>query len=523
MSRLPLSLSGALLLGLALARPFTVLGQEVDLTALTLRQAEALLQTKNRELQAARRAVEAAGAGTLAAGARPNPTLSLGVSSINLKEGVGSGSPSEKIVDSNVRIDQVIERGDKRELRLASARSLESASNADLSEAQRQQRLALRSAYYDLLLAQDKVDIARDTISLFEGSVRAAELRLKAGDIAAADVARLRVDALRAQNDARAAEADRRRAQLALAYMIGAESAAIGIRAVDPWPSIYGERPGGSVDELIEARPDVRAAKSRFEAAQNARELARSLRTRDVSVGASFDHYPVNPGFAQGSGAGTGNTFGVFLSVPLFIGNKYEGEIARAEVDYGAAMEGLEKVRARRAPRSHGRSPTSRPHPSACSATTNRCWSRRNAPLNRRNSPTRTARSVSWTCWMRGGRCAQSRLTPPWRGTIMPRRSPPGRPESVVWTEKPSRMATRGTMMGEGMKLLRQRVLLLAAALVAAAAVSACGDGDAKPDIARPRLENGQIVFPEGSAQVNSFATDSVKASRSEERRVGKE
>ena len=346
MSRLPLPLAGVLLLGLVLARPFAALGQSVDLAALTLKQAEELLQTKNRELQAARRAVEAAGAGTLTAGARPNPTLSFGVSTINLKEGVGSGPLSDKIVDSSVRIDQVIERGDRRELRLASARSLESASNADLSETQRQQRLALRSAYYDLLLSQDKVDIARDTISLFEGSLRAAELRLKAGDIAAADVARLRVDALRAQNDARAAEADRRRAQLALAYMIGAEGGAIGIRAVDPWPSIYAERPGGSVEELIEARPDVRAAKSRFEAVQNARELARSLRTRDVSVGASFDHYPVNPGYAQGSGAGTGNTFGVFLSVPLFVGYNYEGEIARAEVDYGAAMEALEKVRA---------------------------------------------------------------------------------------------------------------------------------------------------------------------------------
>jgi cobalt-zinc-cadmium efflux system outer membrane protein len=232
-----------MLLALALAQPLGASAQEVDLTSLTLKQAEALLQTKNRELQAARRAVEAAGAGTLAAGAHPNPTLSLGVSQINLKEGVGSGSYSDKIVDSNVRIDQVIERGDKRDLRLANARSLESASNADLSDVGRQQRLALRSAYYDLLFAQDKVDIARDTISLFEGSVRAAELRLKAGDIAQADVARLRVDALRAQNDARAAEADQRRAQLALAYMIGAEGNAIGIRAVDPWPSIYSERP----------------------------------------------------------------------------------------------------------------------------------------------------------------------------------------------------------------------------------------------------------------------------------------
>jgi cobalt-zinc-cadmium efflux system outer membrane protein len=97
---------------------------------------------------------------------------------------------------------------------------------------------------------------------------------------------------------------------------------------------------------LIEARPDVRAAKKRFEAAQAGRDLARSLRTRDVSVGASYDHYPVSPNYAQGSGAGTGNSFGVFLSVPLFVGYYYEGEIRRAEVDYSAAMEALDKVRA---------------------------------------------------------------------------------------------------------------------------------------------------------------------------------
>jgi cobalt-zinc-cadmium efflux system membrane fusion protein len=60
---------------------------------------------------------------------------------------------------------------------------------------------------------------------------------------------------------------------------------------------------------------------------------------------------------------------------------------------------------------------------------------------------------------------------------------------------------------------VQQRLALLAAVAVMAGAVSACGDGDAKPDIARPRLENGQIVFPEGSAQVSSFATEAVKAS----------
>ncbi|HZF18585.1 MAG TPA: efflux RND transporter periplasmic adaptor subunit [Burkholderiales bacterium] len=60
---------------------------------------------------------------------------------------------------------------------------------------------------------------------------------------------------------------------------------------------------------------------------------------------------------------------------------------------------------------------------------------------------------------------------------------------------------------------VQRRLALLAAITVMAAAVSACGDGDAKPDIARPRVENGQIIFPEGSTQVSSFATEAVKAS----------
>jgi len=347
MGKLPHPLAGKMLLGFVFAvQAPASLGQSDDLGALALVQAEQLLRSRNREVQAARRALEAAQANTLSAGARPNPTLSLGVAAINPSVGLGAGPLRDKILDSSIRIDQIIERGDRRELRVANARSLEAASAEDFSDTFRQQRLALRAAYYDLLLAQDKVDIARDTTSLFEGSLRAAELRLKAGDIARADVARLRVDALRAQNDARAAEADRRRAQLALAYLIGAEAKASDIRAADPWPSPAGHEAAGVADELIERRPDVRAAKNRVEAAQKARDLARGLRTRDVTVGAQFDHYPINPSYALGSGAGNGNTYGVFVSIPLFARYFYEGEIQRSEVDYNAALEALDKVRA---------------------------------------------------------------------------------------------------------------------------------------------------------------------------------
>jgi cobalt-zinc-cadmium efflux system outer membrane protein len=319
--------------------------QAPDLAHLSLREADTLLAQKNHELQAARRAVEAAEAATLTASARPNPNLSLGVGSINPQIGIGGGGLRDKIVDSSIHFDQLVERGNKRELRVSTAKKLEVASGEDLADVLRQQRLVLRGSYYDLLLAQEKVAISAGTAELYQRSLQAADLRLKAGDIATSDVARIRVDALRAQNDARAAEADRRRAQLALAYLIGAEQRADLLKATDAWPAPLAAATA-DLDELIERRPDVRAARSRIEAAGAARDLAKSLRTRDLTLGAQFDHYPVNPLYAAGSGAGTGNTWGVFVSAPLFTRYYYEGEIAQAESAYNSAADNLERTRA---------------------------------------------------------------------------------------------------------------------------------------------------------------------------------
>jgi len=320
--------------------------QPSDYGSLTIAEADRLLQSRNRELQAARRNVEAAQANTVSAGARPNPNLTLGLFSLSPQAGIGAGGLRDKTVDSSVRIDQVIERGNKRELRIAAARNLESASSEDLDDVLRQQRLALRLAYYDLLFAQDKAVILLENARSYERTLAAAELRLKAGDIAASDVARIRVDVLRAENDARAAEADRLGGQVALAYLVGAEAQAAEIRAVDAWPATAAITSDAISDGIIDRRPDVRAAKKRVDAAQGARELARSLQTRDVSVGMQYDHYPVNPSYAAGSGAGVGNSYGAFVSVPLFTRYYYEGEIRRAEVDYSAALDALEKVRA---------------------------------------------------------------------------------------------------------------------------------------------------------------------------------
>jgi outer membrane protein, heavy metal efflux system len=327
-----------LLITLLLAWGLTAQAQAPDLTHLGLAEADALLAQKNRELQAARRAVETAAAATLSAGQRPNPNLSLSTVNISPNRGVGSGTLRDKAVDSTIRLDQLIERGNKRELRVSTAKKLEAASGEDLADVLRQQRLAMRGSYYDLLLAQDRVTISADTAELFQRSLRAVDLRLKAGDIASSEVARIRVDALRAQNDARAAAADRRRAQLALAYMIGTERDAELLTATDAWPAPQATA-AADLDELIERRPDVRAARARIDAAGAARELARSLRTRDVSVGVQYEHFPDTFGNAA-------NSYGVALSIPLFVRYYYEGEIAQAESAYNSATDNLERARA---------------------------------------------------------------------------------------------------------------------------------------------------------------------------------
>ena len=62
--------------------------------------------------------------------------------------------------------------------------------------------------------------------------------------------------------------------------------------------------------------------------------LARSLQTRDVTVAAQVERYAPEPGV----------TYGFTVSFPIFARYGYEGEIARAESDYGAALEALERT-----------------------------------------------------------------------------------------------------------------------------------------------------------------------------------
>ena len=303
---------------------------------LTLPEAETRLLQSNHAVVAARRALEGATADITTAGQAPNPTLSYSATDYSPRSGIGRGSMGDKRLDQTVLIQQQFERGNRRELRRTGAEALAQAATSDYADARRQQRLALHQAWFDWLAASEKKRLLAETADLYKRGMVATDLRLRLGDVSRVEAGRLRIEALRAENEARGAIAEYDKTLAEVAFLIG-EADARQLEPAIAWPSL--QMPEAAGTELLrDERPDVRAANSRVQASEKRRELARSLTTRDITVGAQVERDPATM---------SGVTYGLTVSLPLFVRYGYEGEKARAESDYYAALEDGERIRQR--------------------------------------------------------------------------------------------------------------------------------------------------------------------------------
>jgi cobalt-zinc-cadmium efflux system outer membrane protein len=305
---------------------------ESDL-ALDVVRATTLFERNNRALSVARRAIDVAATEIRRADVAPNPVLSASIA--NSDAGRYRPRDTERIV----RVEQTFERGGKRELRIAVANAGERIARLEYADLRRTQTALMFQTYYDLLGQQGAVGIARENADGYVRLVDAAERRLRAGDIASVDVARLRVEASRASADVGAARAALARAQIALAGLLGIEPDAARLRIVDEFPSGADDRASERsqrASAAIESRADVAAARARVEFAERAQRLAASQRTRDVTVGLQTERSP-----ALG-----GNVFGVSAAIPLFINNDFSGDLARAIAERDQAGEDLLRIQA---------------------------------------------------------------------------------------------------------------------------------------------------------------------------------
>ena len=318
--------------------PLSCLVQAAEAPPLSLSAADALLLQANPTILQARAAVAGARAGIDIAGARPNPQLSLGITTSDLGAR-GNRSTSnfwKQPTDNAVGISQLVERGNKRDLRLRAAGHDLAATALDLDNTVRLARIDLANSWLDLRAAREVSRIAGENAAFARRAADAAEVRGKAGDLAGVDVARFAADAARVANDAVQAELALSQARIALAQLLGNQVVAGQLETTDDWPGEEGADAPADGGE----RPDVASARRRVDQADALRDVARAQRTRDVSIGAQYEHAPAN-----GNNTYSSNAIGLSISVPLFLGNDYRGDIAKSEADYTAAQEQFNAAR----------------------------------------------------------------------------------------------------------------------------------------------------------------------------------
>ncbi len=251
---------------------------------------------RHPEVSAAKADIDAAAGGVTAADRAPLPQISANLSSIDMQNGVGPGSwPGSKRLDKGVGIDWTWERGDKRLHRTQSAEHALEAARFDQIETLVQRRLAIARAFWDLVAAQEREILSAESLRNAEELNHLARRRLEKGDVSQQEAARVFIEAERARIDHSTVSGARELAAVALAQASGLnttrESGSLP-RAASGWPSGVSQSVPGRILDLVDERPDVRAARARVHSAQAALALARSLQVSDVTWGGGFNNYP---------------------------------------------------------------------------------------------------------------------------------------------------------------------------------------------------------------------------------------
>lgn len=296
------------------------------------------VQEASRDLLSAQRAVDAARADLRTAGITPASQLSLLSQAINTQN-LGHGSAWNRPVDTIVRLDTLMERGDKRAHRERQAQAGLLAAQSDVADVQRQQQIAAAQAYWDLKRAQVQQSSAIANAQIAQESSRIAQTRLRQGDLSQLEATRLAMEADRALNEADQAASEFDRARTTLTQVLALDRHT-PLLASDDWPRADTTQPfaaNGDADEAwLAQRTDVVAARQRLAQAQEALSLAQAQRSTDVTWSVQFEHNPP-----------VGNRlWGVGVSIPLGVEGRQEGPVARAVVALADAQAAVERTEA---------------------------------------------------------------------------------------------------------------------------------------------------------------------------------
>jgi outer membrane protein, heavy metal efflux system len=268
-------------------------------------------------LRAARLGVAAAAAETSQAGVLPNPELTL------LQEGTERGTRSR-----TVQISQRLELGGKRAARVGLADGDRRVAAQDLAVAEAELRADVTAAYFETLIAQQRLELAEASLQLARKATDAATRRVAAGRISPIEQSRSQVARAAVQLEVAQAVTglELARSRLAAYWAEPPTRPLAGVLEAPPLPPLE------TLLRRLNDAPRLRRALSQVERDDARVRLERSRRVPDVSVilGNKRDD---EIGRHQA-------VFGVSVPLPLFdrnagaeLGARHGADKARAELD----------------------------------------------------------------------------------------------------------------------------------------------------------------------------------------------
>lgn len=278
-------------------------------TPLTLKAAIELAYGANAALSGARRELEAVSGSILQAGLRPNPRVEMLIE---------DPRPENRL--SALYIHQPVELGGKRPARIAAAERRHDVAMAELDAIRAEIRAAVMVAFFDVLVAQERLALTQGLVELSQRAISAASKRVTAGKVSPVE-----------ETKARVAEASVRveLSQAATSLVMARK------RLTALWrnPNPRFERAVGQIETLprlpamkdLEARLENAPSLARAQLEVNRREalveMERSLRIPDVTL---------SVGGRRNNEIGLNQALlGISVALPLF--DRNQGNILEAE------------------------------------------------------------------------------------------------------------------------------------------------------------------------------------------------
>jgi cobalt-zinc-cadmium efflux system outer membrane protein len=255
-----------------------------------------------------------------AAGAYPNPTVSGSGGRGSLRDagraGIGPVLDRDSLTESNMTIGQPLEWPAMRAARQQVADLGLATANVGMLETRLNLASQVNVAFYDLLLAQQGADLARQNLDTVEGVARIVKARVKSGEAPQFESIKAEVEVLKARQQLARADNLVRINRVAVDTLTGG--------ALGPSYMVYGEfrilprdlQIEGLMARMMEQHPTIQRLLKSVEQSDWKIEFERQARVPTVTVNGSYWREIGREAFQGG------------LSIPVPLWYRRQGEIA---------------------------------------------------------------------------------------------------------------------------------------------------------------------------------------------------